>query len=712
MSSRFFRLLSPLVFASGLFAQSTVLTCATSAVPPTVRAEGVTERTGDILLSCSGGQPNSQVSGNIAVSLSVNVTNKILSDGTLDASLVIDNGGSAITIPGRQYTTNAVAFNGVIFNTSSQGKADLRIVNLRGNASQLGFATDRFITASVSFTGSGLTVPNSTFIVAVPQRGLLANNTGKLICGPGGSPVPDGLNLSDFFSTGTVYTSYRFTEGFASAVAPLNDPQSLRADSGTRIIARYTGFPAAARLFVPDAIAGNTADVPTSGGDMGVAASGGQYTAGKNQLLLIRVAGADSSGAGGRFVFPAPASGTTNFNSVGEIAITGGNAYAVYEVVDANPFVRESAQFPTFLGLPPNAVQNTVETGGSINFAAISSVSTQSPTAWIPRFADAAPPSDCSVVGDCSANYFPQLQINLTPIDISAAVGQPVTRYVPVRNSGGGTLRWVASIVYPTSGPGNWLRLDTSQGVNNGTIRIDVMSAGLQPGVYRATLSIDGGPFAGIQTIPIKLTLTAGGQNPTPGAVTSVTNAADYEQTMLTPGSLATIFGRSLDGQNVQVTFDGTSAQILYRGEKQINLLVPSALAGKSTARMVVSDGTWNISRSVNLAVAAPAIFPGAILNQDNSVNGETMPAETGKVVQIFATGLPAAGVITAKIHDRAVPVPAYGGAAPGLTGVQQVNILIPADFPTMQTYVFVCGGPTADQQVCSSPMKIWLVQR
>jgi uncharacterized protein (TIGR03437 family) len=142
-----------------------------------------------------------------------------------------------------------------------------------------------------------------------------------------------------------------------------------------------------------------------------------------------------------------------------------------------------------------------------------------------------------------------------------------------------------------------------------------------------------------------------------------------------------------------------------------VNLEVPAALAGKATSSLLVSvDGISSPPVTVSLATAAPAIFPDAVLNQDYLVNSESNAARTGSIVQIFATGLPSAGLITAKIHDRPVPSPYYAGPAPGLTGVQQVNIFIPQDLPTMQTFVYVCGGTSAADQVCSPARKIWLV--
>ncbi len=706
---RLFFALIPLALISGLQAQTGVLTCLTSAVPTVVRAEGIAERTGDIIISCSGGQASTQVSGNIIVSLNVNVTNRILGDGSTDVILNVDNGLGVTTFTARPFSLNAVAFNGVVFNASSQGRAELRIVNLRGNASQIPLATNTAITASVSFTGAGLAVPNSTFIVANPQRGLLANSSGRLICDQNGSPLPDSITFTNLLGT-SAYTSTRVTEGFASAFAPLSDASNLRADSGVRIIARYTGFPSAARLFVPDAIAGNDADVATSGGDLGASASGGKYTPGRSELLLIRVNGADANGAGGSPVFPTPAA-TVAFNSASEVPMTGGTGYAVFEVADANPFVRESAQFPTFLGLLPNSVTTTIQTNSGANLAPLSVAFTQTSTAPIPRFIDTPPPSDCSALNDCGAGYFPALSLDTTPLQLTAALGDPVTRYIPIHNTGAGVLRWTATATYG-AGASNWLRFSPAQGVNDSTLRIDAITTGLQAGTYQATVSVDGGPLVGVKTIPVALTVTPSVPVVVAPSITSVTNAASSDQPTLVAGSLATIMGSHLAGQSTQVTFDGTVASLLYTSDEQINLQVPAALSGKQTSNVVVSvDGNASRAMVVNLAVAAPAIFPGAVLNQDYGVNGATLAARTGSVVQIFATGLPASGVITARIHDRAVPVPLYGGPAPGLSGVQQVNVLIPADLPTMQTYVFVCGGLSADQQVCSAPAKIWIQQ-
>jgi uncharacterized protein (TIGR03437 family) len=702
---RWSALSATLVFIASASAQS--LTCAASANPPVVRAEGITERTGDILLSCSGGQPNAAITGNLTAYLDVNVTNRLATDGSMDVALTVNNQPS--NAPAKQYAPNAVVWNGLSFQLSATGSAELRISNLRGNASQKMLAPSAFLNSFVSFngsyTGGVISFTATSFIVGAPQPGLLASQSGQLICAQTGSPLPSTISFSNLIAAGSAFASTRVTEGFANAFAPKSDGSNLGADSGLRVILNYSGFASGSRLFVPDAVAGIDADQPTSAGDLGLPVSGGKYTLGKGQLLLLRVFGTDASGAGG-FVSQIPAGPV--FDSVSEITLSGGAGVAVYEVVDASPTARESAQIPTFLGFPGSGSGGAVTTSTTVRLAPSSNTITAAATpAPIPRFSPAAPGSDCSAINDCSADYFPKLLVVAPPIAFTGAVGStPASQAVPVRNDGSGIMPWSATVAYANGA--NWLRLLPSSGVNNGTVRVDALTADLQPGSYQATITIDAGPLAGSRKVPVTLQVTA--PAPPRPTVQRVGNAADGTVTTLVPGSLASVFGTNLAGQTVQVTFDGSPANVLYSNATQINLQVPLGLAGKTTAQMIVSvNGNAGAPVTVNLAASAPAIFPGAILNQDNSVNGESNAARAGSIVQVFATGLPSSGILTARIHDRTVSAPYYAGPAPGLTGVQQIDVVVPADLPTMQTYVYVCGGPALDQQVCSPAAKIWL---
>jgi hypothetical protein len=121
-----------------------------------------------------------------------------------------------------------------------------------------------------------------------------------------------------------------------------------------------------------------------------VAASGGQYApSAAGSLLVIRVTGADENGAGGTLAFPIPGAGTTAFTSASEVTLVGGAGNVVFEVVDSNSSIRESAQFPTFVGVLPSSGGGTVVADAKVSFAPLSSVNVVF-TALVPRCRRAA----------------------------------------------------------------------------------------------------------------------------------------------------------------------------------------------------------------------------------------------------------------------------------------------------------------------------------
>lgn len=670
-------------------------------MPAVVRAEGLAEQMGDIVLSCTG-TPGGAVGGNLTVFLNVNITNRALSNGTVNATLSADAGGTVVS--GTLQPPNAVVFSGINLTVPASGTLGLRISGLRGAASQrlAGFDTSSILAFIAS--DASISLNSATQTVGTKQTGLLANYSTSIVCG--GSGLPATISLSNLFATGTRFVSTRITEGFPSAFGKRGPADDL----GTRFLVRYAGFPAGAHLFVPDAIAGSDSLVPTAGGDLGVPASGGQYAPGGNgSLLLLRVTGADANGAGG-FVMATPGPGVSTFDSASEVPLQNGSGMAVYEVVDSNPLVRETAQFPTFLGVPPITDGQTIVATEQVSLAPVSTMATATASDPVPRFLAVAPPSDCNALGDCNASYFPKLNVVAPNLQFTAQAGsQTQVQYVQVQNAGGGAFNWTASVAY-TSGSG-WLKLSPYPG----TLRIDVMPQNLTPGAYQAVLTINAGS-AGNKTLPISLLVTPAPPPPPPPppapptiTVTSVTNAASFAPGPVVPGSLATIKGSKLSGNNVAVTFDGLPATLLYVGDQQINLQVPPGLGNKTTAQLVVTvDGITSTPLAVSLASVAPGIFNPGILNQDNSVNAPNNPAQLGSIVQIFATGLGTGTTITARIGNANISSPYYGGPAPGLLGVQQVDFAVPADVGAGTADVQVCGA-SAGQPVCSPAVKIYL---
>ena len=266
-----------------------------------------------------------------------------------------------------------------------------------------------------------------------------------------------------------------------------------------------------------------------------------------------------------------------------------------------------------------------------------------------------------------------------------------------IGNGGGGILNWIVATNYQ-NGSG-WLLLDGTSGQNNATVRVWAKPQNLAAGVYKANLVVSGGgPLSTPVTIPVTVTVQAAAAPPPPPAptvtVTSVVNAASLLVAPLVPGSLATVMGTNLAGKIVAVTFDGTPATLLYTSATQINLQVPATLdAAKTSSSMVVTvDGVASTPVTVALAPAGPAIFNPGVLNQDNNLNAPASPAKAASVLQIFATGIPAGALVTVQIGGLGGLAPLYAGPAPGLTGMQQVNVAVPGGLTPGATPLTICA--------------------
>ncbi|MCW5979952.1 MAG: hypothetical protein KIT09_17860 [Bryobacteraceae bacterium] len=202
-----------------------------------------------------------------------------------------------------------------------------------------------------------------------------------------------------------------------------------------------------------------------------------------------------------------------------------------------------------------------------------------------------------------------------------------------------------------------------------------------------------------------------------------VVNAASYEGGGVAPGEIVTIFGATLgpaalapleidsSGRlstsvgGTRVTFDGVAAPIVYASAAQVSVIVPYAVAGNSVTRMEIEYGGAR-TRAVELRVfdSLPGLFtqdgsgagPGAILNEDGSLNTPENPAARGSIVSLYATGEGQTdppgdeGEITgAVLREPKLPVFVriggmsarieYAGAAPSaIAGLFQVNARVP----------------------------------
>ncbi len=223
-------------------------------------------------------------------------------------------------------------------------------------------------------------------------------------------------------------------------------------------------------------------------------------------------------------------------------------------------------------------------------------------------------------------------------------------------------------------------------------------------------------------------------------------SSASFLTGAVAPGELVSFFGNYLgpavpggltigtDGKvtsqipnvNVQVFFDDVPSPLTYVAAGQINAIVPYSLSNGIHSVKVQAPGGTVSSGNVEVAGSEPGVFPGAIVNQDGSLNSAAHPAPIGSYIVMYGTGLgqtnPAGvdgGVTPLTNYPKqaypialsisrnplfGTPVPMqvlYGGPAPGLVaGVFQINALIPEGVQPGENFVAIAAGPGAGPAV------------
>jgi uncharacterized protein (TIGR03437 family) len=225
------------------------------------------------------------------------------------------------------------------------------------------------------------------------------------------------------------------------------------------------------------------------------------------------------------------------------------------------------------------------------------------------------------------------------------------------------------------------------------------------------------------------------GASPATFTPQGVGNAASYMSGGVSPGELVAISGARLgipmanaSMQNTQVTFDGIAATLISVTSTQITVMTPVDIAGEATTALkVVVNGVSAPTVSLNVALTAPGIFTvagptgiadqAAVLNPDGTVNSQSNPAPRGSEIAIFATGqgetyIPAnpgtgtgaslpmpAAAVSATIDGQTAQV-VYAGGAPGLvSGVLQVNAIVPIAAGTGNVQLVITVGGASSQR-------------
>src|ERR1035441_9857846 len=124
------------------FAQlpSSTARCQVSSSPVQVRAEGLTERLGDIVLQCSGSVSGAVFTGNFTLSLPDSRTDPVgANNQTRDAVVSVDLGSGFVpTAIAGQVSGNSISFNGISYTAPASGNVDRKSTRL--NSSHLGIS--------------------------------------------------------------------------------------------------------------------------------------------------------------------------------------------------------------------------------------------------------------------------------------------------------------------------------------------------------------------------------------------------------------------------------------------------------------------------------------------------------------------------------------------------------------------------------------------
>jgi uncharacterized protein (TIGR03437 family) len=196
------------------------------------------------------------------------------------------------------------------------------------------------------------------------------------------------------------------------------------------------------------------------------------------------------------------------------------------------------------------------------------------------------------------------------------------------------------------------------------------------------------------------------------------------------PNELVTLYGTGLASKaaqaktlplptaglgGVQVLVNDRPAPVFYVSPTQISVLVPSETAEAYATFQVIDQGVASNSVTLYTSATAPGVFTlnqagfgaGAILNADYSLVSAQSPARIGETVLVFLTGLGAtnpsvpdgaAGPVKplSKVTDpnlqvfidgQNAPI-AFGGLAPGLVGLYQLNVQVPAGVRSGPVYL------------------------
>jgi len=222
--------------------------------------------------------------------------------------------------------------------------------------------------------------------------------------------------------------------------------------------------------------------------------------------------------------------------------------------------------------------------------------------------------------------------------------------------------------------------------------------------------------FARFDPVMAAILARSAGPPAAPSGDVITVNAAGLRVDLgIAPGSLASAFG-AFSKTPDEVVVAGSDAAIVSAAASQVNFVVPANVAPGAVTVSVRAAGKELASGQFTVTAAGPGIFvlnagdvsqPGAVENQDYSVNAPANSAAAGSVLQIFATGNPVVDTIhnIAPVEVFLGDTPAtvlYSLPVPGVPGLWQVNAQVP-DGISGQVPLFLIAGGLASNAVTVS---------
>ncbi|MCU1233126.1 MAG: cell surface receptor domain protein, partial [Candidatus Solibacter sp.] len=223
----------------------------------------------------------------------------------------------------------------------------------------------------------------------------------------------------------------------------------------------------------------------------------------------------------------------------------------------------------------------------------------------------------------------------------------------------------------------------------------------------------------------LTLVQAAPGQWPAPCvAARGVVSTANDSGRPVVAGSLVSIYGANLATQTavaattplpgtlggVAVTVDGRTAPLYFVSPGQINLQLPPQTNIGSARAIVTANGIAGAEVMFSVTEATPAIFTlpdGRAIAQnypDYHVNGPDFPIAPGGILIVYLTGGGAANLPWSATLGGKPAGPLFLGPAPGMIGVYQANLTVPAGLPDGPSPLSITISGAA-----SAPTTVWI---